>query len=278
MLDNYSASSLGEVFDTIRKIRDSWNPGREEEELWFRGAPKDFSLLPSLYRPAEQKSSYDELTLFESFKALGAPLAPSSVLTQWDWYFLGRHHGLPTRLLDWTNSVFAALFFALEPHAKKKTRSEIDREASSPGPTSFTKDSPVLWVIEARTLNNWAVKRATVIAVNEALDSFLPQHVTVRSRSPKWNNQKPMAIYPHHTNARLIAQAGRFTIHGAKKTPLEEIASKNVAVRLAQIKMSDGAVARLWDELDTGGVTPATLLQDLDSLVRYLKYSYDNSK
>ncbi len=282
MLEEHQAESLSDIFETVRNIRLSWNPKRDREEVWFRGAPESYSLLPSLYRPDELKCAYDEVALFESFKALGSPLAPRSVVSEWDWYFLARHHGMPTRLLDWSSSILPALFFALEPHIRNKKRGEIDREASMAPTAQFSEHSPVIWVLEAQTLNKWAVDDASVIAVRNELNSFLPDELLESdddnaNSENRWDNEKPIAIYPRHTNTRIVAQAGRFTVHGSLQIPLEEIASDNAEVLLARVQLSEGSIARLWDELDTGGVTPATLLQDLDNLVRYLKYCYDAS-
>ena len=80
MLDSRPpVKSLGEVLRAARDVSNRWNPSRADEELWFRGADKPDNLLPSLYRPRERAAKYDEESLFEAFKALGAPSAPPTV-------------------------------------------------------------------------------------------------------------------------------------------------------------------------------------------------------
>jgi FRG domain len=91
----------------------------------FRGHLQSWPLKPSIGR-SDGYSKARELQLFNEFKRVARPLVDRSKLdSDWDWLFLAQHHGLPTRLLDWTSNPLIAIYFACQPSAHGKRNGQI---------------------------------------------------------------------------------------------------------------------------------------------------------
>jgi hypothetical protein len=100
----------------------------------FRGHSKwDYELLPTLHRDYK-KTDYDlwtlENNLYCDFRSLVGPKIIFN--SSWEILFAMRHEGIPTRLLDWTENIGTALFFAL---------------------SSKNIDRPHIWILNPYKLN-----------------------------------------------------------------------------------------------------------------------------
>lgn len=227
---------------------------------------------PYLFRGLDDASWKLETTLMRlggDYVAVEKPLlrnfrkyAPDAVVEQdtvWNWLALAQHHGLPTRVLDWTYSPLVAVHFAV-------WKSEY-----------MDKDGAV-WMVDYR-----AVRSHYPGALREALEReyaagfdvrmLAKQVATLEALDGLSAERFALLFEPPSIDARIANQAGMLSVMSDPRHPMDDwLAEKGVpCVKLilpARLKWE------LRDKLDHCNVHERVLFPGLDGLSQWLRRYY----
>ena len=229
--------------DTLKELDDALQSMRGTEPL-FRGHANDsWSLLPGLgRRPLKEV----ENPLYYDFTSKGHHLLGRPENT-WHSLFLMQHHGVPTRLLDWSSSFAVALYFALK---------------------GAMTDCAV-WVLDPYQLNQETIG---VFGLCYLPIDFPPgyEKYFVDSHNPHGHfgtfPAPAVALGADATTPRILAQQGYFTLHRDLDVPLNEVCSS--ALKKVGVPQSAHKDARHF--LRLAGMNEYSLFPDMDGLARHL--------
>jgi hypothetical protein len=174
--------------------------------------------------------------------------SPSSAF---DWTFLMQHYGVPTRLLDWTESPLVALFFAVDTFAKHRN---ADAAVWCLKPTALNRNANISNPLELNYIPSFEA---------DELEPYATEKL-------KATNVEllPVATIATRNNPRIQAQMGTFTIHHTKKIPIEAVGDKSHVIKYV---IPSNARETLKKELKLLGLNQFSLFPELTSVGAILR-------
>jgi hypothetical protein len=214
----------------------------------FRGHAKpEWPLLPTMARPRWINQKDQQATEYNGY--FGFVTAAGNLLPvgadAWTVAFAMQHHGLPTRLLDWTHNFGVALYFALK---------ESEGDAA-------------IWVLDPYELNASSIGKDLLLHPTQLLADYRQCFID-RTMEPDGN---VVAIVPIRYHPRVSSQQSAFTLHADLKTPLEDLHPNCVT----KIDVPSEVRSDAEDFLNLAGITEYTLFPDLDGLARLMSRKFE---
>lgn len=166
------------------------------DQFWFRGHEDvRWELTPTALRYKRVEDRTRALALVSEFKRVAEIKLPRPPLPNEElkWVQLARHYGLPTRLLDWTESATIALYFA-------SLNSSVDG---------------MVFILNPVDLNRMSYPKNPQIFNAQSDEKIIAKYLKL---GPKASLRGPgtIAINPVWNSERLMLQKGVFTVHGSR--------------------------------------------------------------
>lgn len=282
--DTETARTIEEFLTVVRKLRKRWGVPKHKE-LWFRAEDARYArtrLQPRLYRPRVSGAAKSakrlleiENDLYEEFRRCASQLFDVRTDDDWDWYFLMQHHGVPTRILDWTDGALIALHFAvrdkptapkngssvyvLDPHWLLRHLGRLpDYKNAQKRWEGFRHQDPS----EGLTQDEWG-------------RAYLPGDEKEQREVPL--PQAPLLFDSDHVTRRIAAQRSRLMVFGTDPKWIVDVGRAHDS-HLKTISIPAGSINRVRRELRDAGLTESVVFPDLDGLGRELSQAWEDRR
>ena len=260
-IETVIAQGWAHLFEEL--YRGSWNAKikRYRSPFVFRGANRrDSDLISGLSRLARGGNGAGRLEnhLLRNFqKYAGNEIGLSE--SCWRCLPVAQHHGLPTRLLDWTFSPLVALHFATaNPH--------------------LYEEDGVVWCLDQLRSNQLLPKELHEIAAKEGADAFTAGMLESVARSlAEFDALAPepfvLFLEPPSLDPRIANQFALFSLISSPEFQVSSWLTSHPELA-RRIIIPAGIKLEVRDKLDQAGITERLLYPGPDGLAQWLARYY----
>lgn len=232
---------------------------RYRSKYAFRGlASSEYDLKPAIQR---EHYAFDkaEKAFLRNFKKYGEIKNKDSI-NDWQLMTLAQHHGIPTRLLDWTWSPLVALHFATDKMDK------MDKD----GAVYSIDVEKSLDILPNKLMEELKKENHPNLFTIDILKNFKLEDIENISSDPFYLFFEPESMDP-----RIINQYGFFSIVNKKNGyTIDEILEERKMDIIQKIIIRADLKWEIRDKLDNSNINGRMLFPGLDGLADWLKRHY----
>jgi hypothetical protein len=255
-------SSLGDLIDKVTPTEPDPRTGRRRDSGVYRGdADARWPLITSLdklggpERP-QSKAGLEEHIL-RNFIRYSRPYLAHPPENEWEVLVVAQHHGLPTRLLDWTYSPLVAAHFAT-----LNSERQTDR---------------VIWRLDWKKVHQFFDLPELALLIQD-----LEQMLGTEGPLTPWDlftgqkvKQFACMLEPPSLNPRIVAQSSTFTLCSDKRQSFDRFLEQHgLGSTLTRFIIPGKETARFRDQLDLVDVDERRLFPDLDGVAAEMRRYY----
>lgn len=252
-------NSWAELLDTL--YRDSWNDylRRYRSSYVYRGLEDvNYRLTTTLNRLGE---SHLEKHLLRNFRKYSKISEEGKSI--WDWLALAQHHGLPTRLLDWTYSPLVALHFATADF------------------NNYDKDG-MIWAVNYVDTKKYLPDQLSLVIEDEGSHIFTAEMLDREAKNiPELQGlkNKDYAVFfePPSIDDRIVNQYAVFSMMSNPTRVIDDWL-QGKKIRYFRIIIPAKLKWEIRDKLDQANINERVLFPGLDGLATWLKRHYRDTR
>ena len=261
-MNDIRVSSWAELNE--RLYEGSWQPAIERfrSTFAFRGVGQATADLATSLVRLGGGEAWQEGHLLRNFRKYARQDTTTWIRgdSVWNWLALAQHHGLPTRLLDWTFSPQTAMHFATQ---------EIER---------FAEDGAI-WCVNYVQVHALLPKRLREALKEEQADVFTAEMLDRVARTlPQLDDlagKEDFVLFlePPSLDQRIVNQFALFSLMSSATADMDGWLRRHSDL-WRRIVIPAGLKWEVRDKLDQANVTERVLFPGLDGLSRWLRRYY----